>query len=188
MAKQRTRLISVALAWSVAALLLLGACEQEVDITPGVDYESVDRGSWAVGSHLSVNVSNVTHVSEVAYEDQGAHYVVRPRNPANQLTVAKVLIVNRRSSRIVLLIDERAASLENRRLARFGPVDPFGAQRLEAETPSAGGNQYLPFLWGEIELEQDKQLQGWMIFETPPQLELYQLRWIQGESVFVRFP
>ena len=187
MAKQWTRLLPLALAWSVAALLFFGACEQEVDITPGVDYESVDRGSWAVGSHLSVNVSNVTHLSEVTYVHQGTNYVIRPRNPANQLTVAKVLIVNRRSSRVSMLIDEGAASLENRRLARFGPVDPFGDQRLEAEEASSEENEYVPFLWGEVELEQDKQLEGWMIFETPPQLELYQLRWDQGESIFVRF-
>ncbi len=186
MAKHRTRLLSVALAWSVAALLLLAGCEEGVDVTPGVDYESVDRGTWARGSHLSVNVRNITHVSEVAYEDQGTNYVIRPRNAANQLTVAKVLILNRRSSRISLLIDEGAASLENRRLARFGPVDPFGPQRLEAEEASPDGNEYVPFLWGEVELEQDKQLEGWMIFETPPQLELYQLRWDQGERVFVR--
>ena len=186
MAKHRTRLLSVALVWSVAALLLLAGCEEGVDVTPGVDYESVDRGSWAVGSHLSVNVSNVTQLSEVAYTQGGTNYVIRPRNPANQLTVAKILIVNRRSSRISLLIDEGAASLENRRLVRFGPVDPFGTQRLEAEEASADGNEYVPFLWGEVELEQDKQLEGWMIFETPPQLEIYQLRWIQGESVFVR--
>ena len=187
MAKQRTRLLSGALVWSVVALLFLGACGQEVDITPGVDYESVDRGNWAIGAHLSVNVSNVTHVSEVPYSSQGTNYVIRPRNPANQLTVAKVLIVNRKSSRVSLLIDEGAASLENRRLARFGPVNPFGTQRLEAEEASSEGNEYVPFLWGEVELEQDKQLEGWMIFETPPQLELYQLRWDQGESVFVRF-
>ena len=187
MAKQRTRFLSWALVSSIAALLLLAGCDEGVDVTPGVDYESVDRGSWARGSHLSVNVSNVTHLSEVTYTDQGTNYVIRPRNPANQLTVAKVLILNRRSSRISLLIDERAASLENRRLARFGPVNPFGAQRLEAEEASAEGNEYVPFLWGEVELEQDKQLEGWMIFETPPQLELYQLRWDQGESVFVRF-
>ena len=181
MAKQRTRFLSAALVWSVAALLVLAACEETVD------YESVDRGNWAVGSHLSVNVSNVTQVSEVTYSDQGANYVIRPRNPANELTVAKVLIVNRRSSRVSLLIDVGAASLENRRLARFGPVDPFGTQRLDAEEASANGNEYTPFLWGEIELEQDKQLEGWMIFETPPQFELYQLRWEQGERVFVRF-
>lgn len=187
MAKQRTRLLSGALVWSVAALLFLAACDQDVDITPGVDYESVDRGSWAVGSHLSINVSNVTRLSEVAYTEQGTNYVIRPRNPANELTVAQVLIVNRRSSRVSLLIDEGAASLENRRLARFGAVNPFGTQRLEAEEEPSDGSEYLPFLWGEVELEQDKQLQGWMIFETPPQLELYQMRWDQGESIFVRF-
>ena len=187
MAKQRTRLLSGALVWSVVALLFLASCEQEVDITPGVDYASVDRGSWAIGAHLSVNVSNVTRLPEVAYAQEGAHYVIRPRNPANELTVAKVLIVNLRSSRVSLLIDEGAASLENRRLARFGAVNPFGTQRLEAEEESSDGEQYLPFLWGQVELEQDKQLEGWMIFETPPQLELYQMRWDQGEGLFIRF-
>ena len=89
-------------------------------------YRSVDRGEWSVGSHLTINVSNIEKLSEVPYTEDGNDYVIRPRNPANLLMVAKVLIVNRKSSRISLLIDTGAAAMLNRNLVRYPAVDPFG--------------------------------------------------------------
>jgi hypothetical protein len=150
-------------------------------------YRNVDRGEWSIGSHLSINVSNVEQLSVVPYTEDGKEYVIRPRNPANLLTVAKVLLVNRKSSRIALLIDTRAAAMLNRNLVRYPAVDPFGDQRKQSDTTaSSEPDLYLPFLWGEISLGQDTELQGWMVFETPPQFEPFQFRWDQAETLFVR--
>ena len=150
-------------------------------------YRSVDRGEWSVGSHLTINVSNIEKLSEVPYTEDGNDYVIRPRNPANLLMVAKVLIVNRKSSRISLLIDTGAAAMLNRNLVRYPAVAPFGDQRKEGgPSTTSGPDTYLPFLWGEVALGQDTELQGWMIFEIPPHFEPFQFRWDQAETLFVR--
>jgi hypothetical protein len=160
---------------TLLALLLLGL------MTTGC-IRSVDRGVWASGRILEMNVKKIQKVDHVAYTDRGKHYVVRTDKPGHFLTVAQVTIRNEMASRVLLKVDQEAAYLEDQMHQRYLPVDPF-TQREEIKAPLEGQDTHIPLLWRNIELPLDFQLSGWLIFEVPEDAELLALQWSQGDRM-----
>ncbi|MSQ11562.1 MAG: hypothetical protein EXR48_02515 [Dehalococcoidia bacterium] len=173
---------AVAVLLALASVLLLVACG-------GVGIIDVERGKYVQGRTLTVGVTNLLKAPHLGYQDaNGLHYVLRPQNPqANVLAVAKVTIANYRSTRVLMHIDTTAAYVDDDTNARYPVIDP---NERRQESPSAVKDEDLfgkiP-MWGSIELPQDFQVTGWMVFEIPKDRQVVRFGWEQGENIVVRF-
>ena len=145
-------------------------------------YRSVDRGNWSFGQSLYMNLSNIQQIEEVHYLENSSSYAIRPVKPKHTLTAIKVLLVNRTSSRVSLLIDENASYLSSIGSAQFRPLDPYN-DREDITNITEGKDKFLPFLWGTVELQEGFQIEGWMFFETPEQAQFSNFTWTQADYV-----
>lgn len=143
---------------------------------------SVDRGVWASGRILEMNVKNIQEVDHVAYTDGGRYYVIRTDKPGHSLIVAQVTIRNEIASRVLLKVDQGAAYVEDQMHQHYPPIDPF-THREEINAPLDGQDTHIPLLWRNVELLLDFQLSGWLIFEIPEGAELLALQWSQGDRM-----
>ncbi|MSP78077.1 MAG: hypothetical protein EXR67_00710 [Dehalococcoidia bacterium] len=148
----------------------------------------VERGKLVEGRSLTVGVTQVRKVSEVFYEDQGQHFVIRPRDPEkNTLALTSISIANYRSARVLMSIDSAAAYVDDQQNRQYPVINPFGTQREKLDQPGKDEPLYVPFLWGTIGLDLNTQITGWMVFEVPKATEVQRFGWQQGENIVVRF-
>ena len=141
----------------------------------------------ARGRSLEVHTSHPVIVEKVAFLDNsGQHRVIRPRASNRQLVLLDVTIVNRTSLITPLLIDEEAAQIGDRRGERIDAIDPFKASRV-VDVADPEEDLYSPFLWGEIELDREFQVQGWMVFDVPKGLILGSLWWEEVDTIITDF-
>ena len=141
----------------------------------------------ARGRSLEVHTSHPLIAEKVAFRDNsGQHRVIRPRASNRQLVLLDITIVNRTSLITPLLIDEESAQIGDRRGERIDAVDPFEASRVvDAADPEE--DLYSPFLWGQIELDREFQVQGWMVFDVPKGLILGSLWWEEVDTIITDF-
>lgn len=141
----------------------------------------------ALGRSLELHVTRPEIVEKVAFLDaEGRHRVIRPRATNRQLAVVNVIVVNRTSTVIPLLIDADAAQLGDRRGERIDALDPFKAAKL-LDVADPEENKYSPILWGEVVLERNFQVAGWLVFDVPKGLTLGSLWWGEVDDVIADF-
>ena len=149
----------------------------------------IERGKFVDGRSLRVGVILV-RTNELAYMDASTqkHYVVRPKDPErNMLAITKVTLANYRSARISMFIDATSATVDDEQNKRYGVFDPF-KERQEVPAGAKEENVYGQFpLWGNVDLDRNMQVTGWMVFEIPKESEISRFQWSQGESIVVRF-
>ncbi|MCH8061446.1 MAG: hypothetical protein IH861_02975 [Chloroflexi bacterium] len=135
------------------------------------------------GRSLELHASQPNLVDKIAFLDsQGNHRVLRPRASNRQLAMIDVTIVNRTSLITPLLVDPDAANLGDRRGERVSPLNPFdNAEFVDAASPDE--DKFKPFLWGEVDLDKNFQVQGWMVFDVPKGLILGTLWWEEVDSI-----
>jgi len=148
-------------------------------------YRSVDTGASAYGSTLTIDVRDLDTISRVLYSERGKHYAITPRDNQNSVVVARITLMNPRSARTSLLINEEAAYLSDDKYNNFDVLNPY-IDREEILKPIEGEDQYLPFLWGTVNLKEKYQIQGWMFFEVPDGADLNSFYWEQADSVRIR--
>ena len=139
------------------------------------------------GRSLEIHTSYPLIVEKVAFKDsQGQHRVIRPRASNRQLVLLDITLVNRTSLITPLLINEEAAQIGDRRGERIDAIDPFESSRVvDAADPDE--DLYSPFLWGQIELGKEFQVEGYMIFDVPKGLILGSLWWEQVDAIITDF-
>ena len=141
----------------------------------------------ARGRSLEVHTSHPIIVEKVAFRDNsGQHRVIRPRASNRQLVLLDITIVNRTSLITPLLIDGEAAQIGDRRGERIDAIDPFEASRV-VDVADPEEDLYSPFLWGQIELDREFQVQGWMVFDVPKGLILGSLWWEEVDTIITDF-
>jgi len=139
------------------------------------------------GRSLEVHTTYPLIVEKVAFKDvSGQHRVIRPKASNRQLVLLDVTLVNRTSLITPLLIDEEAAQIGDRRGERIDAIDPFEASRL-MDSADPDEDIYTPFLWGQIELDKEFQVQGWMVFDVPKGLILGSLWWEEVDTIITDF-
>ena len=85
-----------------------------------------------------------------------------------------------------LLVDPEAARLGDRRGERIVALDPF--ERFgTVDVADAAEDKYAPLLWGDIQLDRNFQVQGWVIFDVPKGLTLGTLWWDEVDEVVADF-
>ena len=137
----------------------------------------------AVGRNLEIQVAPVTIAERVAWQQSdGTSFAIRPRASNRRLALVSVTVVNRTSTIVPLAIDLSAARIGDRRGERIPVQDPFESANA-TNTPPTEEEYYLPFLWGEIELEKETQVTGWMVFDVPKGLRLTTLWWSEVDDI-----
>lgn len=141
----------------------------------------------ARGRSIEIQVSRPVVKTNMSFlDDEGKHRVVRPRASNRQLAMVEIAVVNRTSTVMPLLIDEEAAELGDRRGERIEALDPFVNSRVvEAAGPKE--DEFAPLLWGEVQLDRDFQVKGWMIFDVPKGLTLGSVFWNEIEEIIADY-
>lgn len=135
------------------------------------------------GRSLELHATRPVTVDKVAFVDrEGQHRVIRPAASNRQLALVNVTIVNRSSLVTPLLVDTEAARLGDRRGERIEALDPIeDASVVDSADPEEG--KYVPFLWGDVTLDKNTQVQGWMVFDVPKGLILGTIWWDEVDSI-----
>ena len=147
---------------------------------------SSSPGVWSRGRILLIHVPGVEKVDQVAYSVNGEHFVISPSQLTNKLALINATVLNQVSNRVLLILDEKTASIGDTQGNRFPVLDPF-KDRTQVASPGPDEGKYLPFLWGDITLEKDFQITAWLVFDVPADAELNVLFWEETESIRARF-
>lgn len=191
------------LAVSVLALALLAAAC--ADVSPAV-------GKYYVGRTLHVSVAAMERAPELLYSlpatatTEQRHYRITPSEPEQELLLLRVKVQNHRATSAIVSIDETAAELRDFFQGKYFPVNvndraqevaaPERVDQLRtARCPIEQPND-LCFLWNQsfvdgsdraFDLQKGFGIDGWMIFETPKDTEIRELRWRAGDSLSIEF-
>ena len=139
------------------------------------------------GRTIEVHVGNPVIKTKMSFSDgNGRHLVIRPRASNRQLALVEVTIVNRTSTVMPLLIDTEAVELGDRRGERIEALDPFLNSSV-VETPSEDEGEFSPLLWGEVQLDREFQVKGWVIFDVPKGLTLGSVWWNEIDEVVLDY-
>lgn len=160
---------------ALVTLPLVAACSSEPDLVA------------VRGRSIEIHAERPVILEKVSYSTgTGEHRVVRPRASNRQLAAVLVTVVNRTSTVMPLLVDPEAARLGDRRGERIGAMDPFDRFGT-VDAPDVDEDKYAPFLWGDIQLDRNFQVQGWVIFDVPKGLTLGTLWWDEVDEVVADF-
>ena len=134
------------------------------------------------GRTLEIYYESPIITQSLVYSRDGQDYLIEAEDPSKRIAVVNVTVVNWMSTVVHLSIDGNAAQLGDRRGERVGALDPFEAGQGAGVTDPEEG-EYLPFLWGALELKRDYQVSGWMVFDVPERLRLASLWWNESEPM-----
>ena len=163
------------LALSLVVAVLFSACSSDPDIIA------------VRGRSIEIHAERPVVLEKVSYSTgTGEHRVLRPRASNRQLAAVLVTVVNRTSTVMPLLVDPEAARLGDRRGERIGALDPFDRYGT-VDVPDDDEDRYSPLLWGDIQLDRNFQVQGWLIFDVPKGLTLGTLWWDEVDEVVADF-
>ena len=159
----------------VSLAILAAACGGEPDIR------------FVRGRTIEVHAGNPVLTTKMSFaDDRGRHRVIRPTASNRQLALVEVTVVNRTSTVMPLLINEDAVELGDRRGERIDALDPFLSSSI-VETLSEDEGKFAPLLWGEVQLDREFQVKGWVIFDVPKGLTLGSLWWNEIDEVVLDY-
>ena len=162
------------IALSCAIVVLAAACGSEPNMVA------------VRGRSIEIHAEQPVVLDKVSYSNGTEHRVLRPRASNRQLAAVLVTVVNRTSTVMPLLVNPEAARLGDRRGERIEAVDPF-ARFGTTDVASEDEDRYSPLLWGDIQLDRNFQVQGWVIFDVPKGLTLGTLWWDEVDEVVADF-
>ncbi|MCI0437729.1 MAG: hypothetical protein L0177_01185 [Chloroflexi bacterium] len=131
---------------------------------------------------------------QIVFMDGGQSRVIRPTATNRQLAALSVTIRNVTSTTTRILVNAEAAELGDRRSQRISALPPFENAVIADSVDNSNPDRILVldsslpderFLWGEVSLDRDFQIQGWIIFDVPKGLRLGTFWWNQIESVVI---
>lgn len=166
----------------MVALVILGP------VTACGGDESDVVGMW--GRSLELYSSRPLITDKVSFvDDEGQYRVIRASASNRQLVVLDVTIANRTSTIVPMMVDAEDAALGDRRGERINALDPFESSKPEEtpDPPDLEVDRYSPFLWGEIQLERNFQVGGWMVFDVPKGLTLGTIFWRDVDTITLDF-
>ncbi len=174
--------VSAALALAVVSALLTGCGSDDPDF------------AFARGRSIEIHAQRPVMLEKVAFSTNSTkegvttlqHRIIRPKASNRELAAVLVTVVNRTSTVMPLLIDPDAARLGDRRGQRINALDPFERSDL-VEVADEEEDVYSPLLWGEIQLDRNFQVEGWVLFDVPKGLTLGTLWWDEVDDVLADF-
>ena len=171
--------LTVARSLSIAALSL-------VFLTLALGCSSESDLIAVRGRSIEIHAKRPVIVNTISYASGGEHRVLRPKASNRQLAAVLVTVVNRTSTVMPLLVDPGAARLGDRRGERIEALDPF-ARYGTVEVPNEDEDMFAPLLWGDVQLDRNFQVEGWVIFDVPKGLTLGTIWWDEVDEVVADF-
>ena len=174
--------VSATLTLIIMTLLLTGCGSDDPDF------------AFARGRSIEIHAQRPVMLEKVSFSSTSTtggvstlqHRIIRPKASNRQLAAVQVTVVNRTSTVMPLLIDPEAARLGDRRGQRINALDPFDRSDV-IEAADEEENKYSPLLWGDIQLDRNFQVEGWVLFDVPKGLTLGTLWWDEVDDVLADF-
>ena len=140
----------------------------------------------ARGGILTLVVSEIQEVDRVLYFEDGQTFAITPQEEGTTLALAQVRVINKKSSRVSLTLDEEAILLLEANGENFKPLNY--SENSEPTTELMPEKYpYAPFLWGNTDILQGFEVTGWFIFEVPVGSKFTTFFWEDVESIRVNF-
>jgi hypothetical protein len=163
-------------------------------------------GQFFSGRTLVISVVGIERVPELYYtavadEDPPTYVRLAPTQDNFELVVVHLKVQNHTATSALLNIDRQAAELRDMLSNKYFPID-VGALGQLVDSPPARGSRsekilelqadgtFTPskgFLRGPVELQRGMGLDGWMVFEAPPETKFREFKWRAGDNLTITF-
>ncbi|MCH8831598.1 MAG: hypothetical protein IID00_02485 [Chloroflexi bacterium] len=178
------------------AILALSGCS---DASPAF-------GQFFSGRTLVISVVGIDRMSELRYtaviEDDVPTYVrVVPSQEGLELVVVHLKVQNHTATSALLNVDRQAAELRDILSNKYFPID-VGVLGKQVDSPPVRGSRSEKvlelepdgtfaatkgFIRGPVELQRGMGLDGWMVFEAPPDTKFREFKWRAGDNLTITF-
>jgi len=144
---------------------------------------SDDSMGWTSGRFLWLYIPGAEKTDQVKYVYKEESRVLKPKEAGNILAAVNITVLNNKSNRVLLSMAENSVFISDMSGDRYPIIDPFEGAELTTEISASDENVYSPFLWGNVELLKEFQIQGWLIFEVPFNFVPGVIIWEETESI-----
>ena len=147
---------------------------------------------WVFGESLMIRVKEVRLAEDVSYSFDGKHYRIQPGQDGRTLAAASLEVRTHGANVTYFSVSKDTVRLRDDTYLDYRSIDPF-QERSEVAEASPGEDTVTPFIWGDVELRASCgglefcELNGWVLFEVPRDIKLFQLIWDTGDSIYLRF-
>jgi len=172
----------------------------------GCSEASPTFGQFFSGRTLVISVVGIERVPELRYtavaqEDPPTYVRLAPTQDELELVVVHLKVQNHTATSALLNIDRQAAELRDMLSNKYFPID-VGAIGQQVNAPPTRGSRseqvlelqsdgsFSPtkgFLRGPVELQRGMGLDGWMVFEAPPETKFREFKWRAGDNLTITF-
>ena len=186
--------------------LLLALVSLAILALSGCSEASPAFGQFFSGRTLVISVVGIDRMSELRYtaaieEDAPTYVRVVPSQEGLELVVVHLKVQNHTATSALLDVNHKAAELRDILSNKFFPIDvgvlgrrvdspPDRASRseqvLELE-PDGRFDETKGFIRGPVELQRGMGLDGWMVFEAPPETKFREFKWRAGDVLTIVF-
>jgi hypothetical protein len=148
---------------------------------------------YVPGRILWMRVSEPSLVPEVHFQNLDisgnlSSFAITPSNTNLRLAVIQVTLINQQSHEVLVVIDEKAASILDKEGDTHRPIDSvLRSVPVTAIDPRLTYSGFVP-LWTTVNLAAGEQVTGMLVFEVPPGTSFKEFRWDATDSMIVRFP
>ena len=190
---------SVVAAVALVAVLVVGVVVSQ-------DRSSPAFGQFFSGRTLVISVVGIDRLSELHYTamiEKGVPTYVRvaPSQVGLELVVVHLKVQNHTAFSALLDVDRQAAELRDILSNKYFPID-VGVLGKQVDSPPVKGSrseQVLElepdgtfsatkgFIRGPVELQRGMGLDGWMVFEAPPDTKFREFKWRAGDNLTITF-
>jgi hypothetical protein len=163
-------------------------------------------GQFFSGRTLVISVVGIERVPELRYtavadEDPPTYVRLAPTQDDLELVVVHLKVQNHTATSALLNIDRQAAELRDMLSNKYFPIDVAALGKEVDLAPSRGSRSeqilelradgtFTPtkgFLRGPVELQRGMGLDGWMVFEAPPETKFREFKWRAGDNLTISF-
>ena len=186
--------------------LLLALVSLAILALSGCSEASPAFGQFFSGRTLVISVVGIDRMSELRYtaaieEDVPTYVRVAPSQEGLELVVVHLKVQNHTATSALLDVDRQAAELRDILSNKYFPVD-VGVLGQQVDSPPIRGSrseQVLElehdgtfaatkgFIRGPVELQRGMGLDGWMVFEAPPDTKFREFKWRAGDNLTITF-
>lgn len=148
---------------------------------------------YVPGRILWMRVSEPAVVPEVHFQNLDisgnlSSFAISPSTRESSLAVIQVTLINQQSNEVVVVIDDKAASMLSTAGDTYRPIDTvLRSLPVKSIDPRFTYTGFVP-LWTTVNLKSGEQVTGMLVFEVPPGARFKEFRWDASDSMIVRFP
>ncbi len=112
-------------------------------------------------------------------------WFVNKEEPTNSISYLRVAIINQQNSEeIKLSVDEASAELLDSNGKSYPLID---TRQVEAPLDTRYLVEGFQYIWGDISLQKGYLVEGYLLFETPPDVKITTLRWKTLDNISIYF-